>query len=244
MVGSGPAHAAAFTLNPDGSFSYTPTADYNGPDSFTYKLNDGSLDSNTATVSLTVTAVNDAPVATNDSFTTAEDTALSGNVIANTVPNSADSDIDSATNNLTATVVGSGPAHAAAFTLNPDGSFSYTPTADYNGPDSFTYKLNDGSLDSNTATVSLTVTAVNDAPVAQDDAFTTAEDTALSGNVIANTVPNGADSDIDTSQANLTATVVERAGARCRVHPQSRRQLQLYPDRRLQRAGLVHLQTH
>ena len=64
-------------------------------------------------------------------------------------------------------MVGSGPAHAAAFTLNPDGSFSYTPTADYNGPDSFTYKLNDGSLDSNTATVSLTVTAVNDAPVAQ-----------------------------------------------------------------------------
>src|SRR6185437_12906686 len=73
---SGPAHGA-LTLNANGSFTYTPAANYNGADSFTYKANDGTADSNVATVSLTVTAVNDAPVAGSDSYTTAEDTPLS-----------------------------------------------------------------------------------------------------------------------------------------------------------------------
>ena len=57
-----------------------------------------------------------------------------------------------------------GPANAESFTLNADGSFTYTPADDFNGPDSFTYKANDGTADSNTVTVTLTVTAVNDAP--------------------------------------------------------------------------------
>ena len=190
VVGTGPAHAAAFTLNPDGSFSYTPTADYNGPDSFTYKLNDGWLDSDTATVNITVSAVNDAPVAQDDAFTTAEDTALSGNVIANTVPNGADSDIDTSQAQLDRHGGGTGPAHAAAFTLNPDGSFSYTPNADYNGPDSFTYQANDGTADSNTATVNITVVAVNDAPVGEQRSLTTAR-TRRFREVIAGTVPTG-----------------------------------------------------
>src|SRR5207249_11154069 len=66
----------ALTLSADGSFTYTPAANYNGSDSFTYKANDGSLDGNVATVSLTVTPVNDAPVAGNDSYTTAEDRTM------------------------------------------------------------------------------------------------------------------------------------------------------------------------
>jgi VCBS repeat-containing protein len=61
------------------------------------------------------------------------------------------------------------PSHASSFTLNADGSFSYTPVSNYSGPDSFTYKANDGSLDSNIATVSITVTPINDPPVATDD---------------------------------------------------------------------------
>ena len=73
-----------------------------------------------------------------------------------------DTDVDGDT--LTAVLV-SGPAHGT-LTLNADGSFTYTPDANYNGSDSFTYKANDGSADSNVATVSLTVSAVNDAPVA------------------------------------------------------------------------------
>ncbi len=88
---TGPSHGS-LTLNANGSFSYTPAANYNGPDSFTYKANDGDLDSNTVTVALTITAVNDAPVAANDSYTTAEDTTLTvaaPGVLGN------DSDIDS-----------------------------------------------------------------------------------------------------------------------------------------------------
>src|SRR5262249_22677152 len=140
-----------------------------------------SLASNVATVTITVTAVNDAPVAGDDSYTTAEDTPLTvaaPGVLAN------DSDVDSPT--LTAIVV-SGPAHGS-LALNADGSFTYSPFADYNGTDSFTYKANDGQLDSNVATVSLTITAVNDAPVAQGGTLTTAEDTPASGTLTATDV--------------------------------------------------------
>src|SRR5205814_2753176 len=62
-------------------------------------------------------------------------------------------------------VLDTGPSHASSFALNSDGSFNYTPATDYNGPDSFTYKANDGTDDGNTVTVTLNVTAVNDAPV-------------------------------------------------------------------------------
>jgi large repetitive protein len=153
-----PAHGT-LTLNGDGSFVYTPAADYSGPDSFTYKANDGPAESNVATVSLTVTPVNDAPVAVADSYSTAEDTALTVTALLGVLANDTDAD----GNPLTALQV-VGPTHGT-LTLAADGSFVYTPAADYSGPDSFTYKANDGTAESNVATVSLTVTPVNDAPV-------------------------------------------------------------------------------
>src|SRR5262249_48608969 len=146
-----PAHGTLSGTAPN--VTYTPAANYNGADSFTFKANDGALDSNVATVAITVTAVNDAPVAANDSYTTPEDTALpepAPGVLGN------DTDIDSMP--LTAVVV-AGPA-AGGLMLNAAGSLTYTPAANYNGPDSFTYKANDGTLDSNVATVAITVTAV------------------------------------------------------------------------------------
>src|SRR5439155_5426721 len=146
------------TLNSNGSFTYTPAANYNGPDSFTYKANAGALDSNVATVSLTVTAVNDAPAAASDGYNTAEDTPLSISA-----PGVLGNDGDVEGDSLSAVLV-SGPAHGT-LTLHADGSFAYTPNANYNGSDSFTYKANDGSLDSNVATVTLTLTPVNDAPL-------------------------------------------------------------------------------
>ncbi len=139
------------TLNADGSFTYTPTAGYHGSDSFTYKANDGTADSNVATVSITVTptAADHAPVAVDDTATTAENRAL-----AVDAPGVLSNDTD-ADNALTATKVAD-PAHGTV-TLNADGSFTYMPTAGYHGSDSFTYKANDGTADSNVATVSIRV---------------------------------------------------------------------------------------
>ncbi|HEY6743515.1 MAG TPA: tandem-95 repeat protein, partial [Lapillicoccus sp.] len=142
---------------PNGSFTYTPAANYNGPDSFIYQASDGHGGLTKATVSLTVTPVNDPPVVTGDSYSTAEDTPLTmpaPGVLGN------DSDPDGDT--LSATQV-TGPAHGT-LTLNPNGSFTYTPAANYNGPDSFIYQASDGHGGLTKATVSLTVTPVNDPP--------------------------------------------------------------------------------
>ena len=110
---------------------------------------------------------NHAPVAVTDSYSTNEDAALTiaaVGVLAN--------DIDADGDALTSILV-SGPSHGS-LTLNTDGSFTYTPNANYNGADSFTYKANDGTADSTTAaTVSLTVNAVNDPPVGANDTATT-----------------------------------------------------------------------
>src|SRR5206468_8182415 len=77
-----------------------------------------------------------------------------------------------------------GPAHARLTSIDAaTGAYTYAAAANYNGADSFTFKANDGKVDSNVATVSLTVTAVNDAPVASDATPSTAEDTALAGSV-------------------------------------------------------------
>ncbi|MCX7258146.1 MAG: tandem-95 repeat protein, partial [Polaromonas sp.] len=170
------------TRNTDGSYSYTPVANFNGADSFTYSVTDGALVSNLATVRIEVTAVNDAPTLGNQNLTVAEDSALTGNLFATAA------DVDSST--LTARVI-AGPVHGS-LTVNANGSFSYSASPDYFGEDSFTYKVNDGELDSQVATVSLTVTAVNDAPVAADVAVTTLEDTAATINLVASDVDNTA----------------------------------------------------
>ncbi len=102
---------------------------------------------------------NIAPIAFADSYSVDEDTPL--NVLVGTGVLSNDTDTES--DPLTAVEV-TGPAHGS-LTLNANGSFTYTPSANYSGADSFTYKANDGALDSNTVTVSLTVNPVADAPV-------------------------------------------------------------------------------
>ena len=170
---SGPGHGSV-TLNPNGSFRYTPAADFSGADSFRYKARDGSsLDSNVATVTVVIDAENDAPVAANDSYSTGEDQVL--NVAAPGVLGN-DTDIDGGT---LRPVLISGPSHGSV-TLNANGSFSYTPAASFSGTDSFTYEANDGSDDSNPATVSIAVSPVNDAPVADSDSVTTQSGTPVS----------------------------------------------------------------
>ena len=141
-----PSHGGV-TLNASGGFTYTPTAGYSGADSFTYHANDGSLNSNIATVSLKINAP---PVALADAYSTNQNIALvvsATGVLAN--------DTDAEASPLTA-ILNVAPSHGSV-TLNVSGGFTYTPTAGYSGADSFTYHANDGSMDSNIATVSLTI---------------------------------------------------------------------------------------
>ncbi len=124
--------------------TYTPVANYNGSDSFTFKANDGTVDSNIATVSIIINSVNDAPVAKNQSVTTNQDTGKAITLNA--------TDVDGDT--LTYSIVTS-PTHGTLSGTPPN--VTYTPVANYNGSDSFTFKANDGTVDSNIATVSITV---------------------------------------------------------------------------------------
>src|SRR5205814_1070845 len=143
--------------------SWTHVASINEVRTYTLtnKANDGQADSGIATVSITIGGANDAPVAVDDSHTTAEDTSLNvaaPGVLAN------DSDVDG--DPLSAILV-SNPTHGT-LTLNSDGSFSYMPALNFNGTDSFTYKASDGQAQSGVATVTVTVqpattaTALND----------------------------------------------------------------------------------
>ena len=183
------------TLNNDGSFSYMPNANFCGTDQFTYHANDGLADSNVVTATLNVTCVNDVPVAVADSYTTDEDTAL--NIAASGVLSN-DSDIEGSP--LTAVL--DTDVTTGTLILNGDGSFAYTPNADFCGTDSFTYHANDGMDDSNVVTATLNVTCVNDAPVALGESYTTLEDTTL--NVAATGVLSN---EIDVDGDSLTAVL-------------------------------------
>ena len=130
-------------LNPDGTFTYTPDADFHGTDTFTYRASDGTF-SDTATVTITVTPVNDAPVANPDTYITPEDTALTVSILNGVHGNDSDPDDDTA---LSATVIDQ-PTHGALI-FNPDGTFTYTPDADFHGTDTFTYRASDGTFTPN-----------------------------------------------------------------------------------------------
>ena len=156
-IGTGPTHGTLSGVAP--TVTYTPAANYNGPDSFTFKANDGTLDSNVATVTITVTAVNDAPVAVNGALTTLEDTPGSGTLVATDADGEA----------LTYAIVTNGTKGTAAITNAATGAFTYTPGLHTIGNDTITFKARDASVDSNIATVSIAITAVNHAPVAANE---------------------------------------------------------------------------
>jgi hypothetical protein len=155
-----PAEAASGYVVTDLSsrVTYLPDLNYNNTsltkDAFTFRTFDGVLLSTNATVEIQVDPVNDAPVCADpQAGSTNEDTALNASVVC--------TDVDSAS--LTYSKV-AGPSHGTS-TVNADGSFTYNPAPNYNGPDAFTFKANDGFLDGNTATYDVTVNPVNDAPV-------------------------------------------------------------------------------
>jgi VCBS repeat-containing protein len=180
---SGVSHGT-LTLNPDGSFTYSPAADYIGADSFTYKANDGSLDSNTATVSITVTPGIDVPVAVADFYSTTEDVPLFSIAAPGVLGNDLDADGDLLTTNLTVNV-----SHGS-MSLSTDGSFGYVPAPNFHGTDSFTYRAYDGVAYSAEATVSITVTPANDAPTLNSIGGKTVSEGSLLSFTVSGTDPD------------------------------------------------------
>src|SRR5207253_2411141 len=137
---SGPSNGS-LTLNADGSFTYTPNANFNGADSFSYKASDAHADESAPDRNTIAEGQgNDPPTASADSYSTGEDRALTvaaPGVLTN------DSNPDGG---AFSAVLVSGPSNGS-LTLNADGSFTYTPNANFNGADSFSYKARDAQAD-------------------------------------------------------------------------------------------------
>src|SRR5262249_34831803 len=181
----------------NGSFTYTPVSNYYGADSFTYRASDGLTNSGLATVSLTVTNVNRAPVATDDTYGLIKNSSLvvtSPGVLVN------DTDLDG---DLLRAVVVTGPAHGS-LNLLTNGGFTYTPVSNYYGADSFTYQANDGFTNSGVATVTLTITNVNRAPIAKDDSYGLNKNSSLTVSA-PGILANDTDADGDALTALLVA---------------------------------------
>ena len=176
----------------NGQVRYKPDANWIGADSFTYRLNDGVAASELATVSITVNAVNDAPVIQARTLTLDEDSEIAINFLAGV------SDVDVG-DTLTVSIT-SGPQYGA-LVRQADGSYIYRPAANYNGNDAVTFEVNDGTL-ATSSTLALVVNAVNDAPVIAPRTLTLDED----GEQIVDFLAGVSDVDgIDTLTVNIAS---------------------------------------
>ncbi|WP_419785369.1 tandem-95 repeat protein [Pseudodesulfovibrio sp.] len=184
--------------------TFTPDADYNGSANFTYGVQDANGGYSTATVDLTITPVNDAPVLAADSFTVSED---SGHTMLDVLAN--DTDVDG--NTLTLTGVGDvvdGAGNVVGTATIVDNEVQFTPNDNFNGTATFSYEASDGTV-TQTQTATITVDPVNDAPVLAADSFTVSED---SGHTMLDVLAN--DTDVDGNPLTLTGVgdVVDSAG--------------------------------
>jgi VCBS repeat-containing protein len=180
--------SVSLTNSATGAFTYTPSPNINGSDSFTFKVNDGKADSPTATVSVNIAAVNDPPTATGTSISTTTNTPVSRQL------SGSDPDGDP----LTFSIVTNGVKGTASINNSATGAFTYVPNENAEGGDSFSFRVNDGSLNSSTATVNVTIIFVNTPPTATATAISTDANTDYTGQL------SGSDADGDA----LTFSIV------------------------------------
>ena len=197
-------------INSDGSYTFTPNANYNGTVPLvTYNTTDGSS-GDASTLAITVTPVDDAYTDANETVTINEDSTAAGSVLTGT------SSVDGAVTVTTFTVAGNATvfnagqtatiAGVGALQINSDGSYTFTPNANYNGTVPLvTYNTTDGSS-GDSSTLAITVNPLDDASVVVADTNTIVEDTVATGNVLTN------DSDIDSTLSVATFTVTGVAG--------------------------------
>ncbi|WP_075591654.1 tandem-95 repeat protein, partial [Labilibacter marinus] len=194
---SGPSNGV-LVINTDGTYTYTPNTDFNGEDSFTYEVCDDGTPAacTTAIVTITVNEVNDAPIATDDAASVDQEGVLNGGSLLTN-----DSDPEGGVLTIN-TVPVSGPSNGV-LVINPDGTYTYTPNTDFNGEDSFTYEVCDDGTPSlcSTATVTITVSSTNTAPIAVDDVAEVNEGEVLNGTSL---IANDSDDDGDVLSINTT----------------------------------------
>ncbi|MEC9291283.1 MAG: Ig-like domain-containing protein [Pseudomonadota bacterium] len=191
------------TVDASGNVTYVPALNYNGPVVLEYTINDGNGGTDTALVNIDVLPVNDAPVANDDAAATDEDTPIT---ISNADILSNDFDVDGDVITITGVRMVTGQGTAV---LNADGSVTYTPTANYHGPAEIEYTIEDEHGATDTAIIRVTVRSVNDGPQANDDAFTTPEDTAItmtSAQILSN------DTDPEGDPLSITSVIVVSGG--------------------------------
>ena len=198
-----PQHGTLNVLTANGAFTYDPDPNYSGQDSFTYRISDGAGGFADATVRIDVQSVNDAPVAVADFYLTPEDNPIVAPPQTLLVDNDSDVDGDSLTVETTPVVA---PA-MGGLVLGSDGSFAYTPFLNFNGTDSFVYRVEDPSGEGGEATATLTIAAVNDPPTAFDDNYSMVANTTLSTPQAALLTDN--DSDVDGDVLTVLTTPVE-----------------------------------
>ncbi|HCH4040614.1 TPA: tandem-95 repeat protein, partial [Vibrio parahaemolyticus] len=188
---NGPANGTV-SVNPDGSVTYTPNDNYQGTDSFTYIVTSGGVSEST-TVSVDVTPVNDAPVAKDDTAITDEDTPVTIDVLPN------DNGIDGDKLSIQSASV----PEAQGKVEIVDGKLVFTPAENFNGDAEITYTVTDGEL-TDAAKVTVTVNPVNDAPTIKVDAVESITEDAVSTDTVVATLTVR---DTDTPEDQLTVSL-------------------------------------
>ena len=192
--------SGTLTLEDNGAINFVPEADFVGDVTFTYLVTDGVNESAPATVTIQVLEVSDPPVAAADAYTVAEDAVLTVDAATGLLANDTDLEGDS----LVTTVMNL-PANGT-LELQTDGSFIYTPNADFHGEDTFVYCLTDGTTPVE-GTVTITVEPVNDAPTTEADAYSTNDGQTITVDAAAGLLANDSDVDGDTLTVSLVNNV-------------------------------------